>query len=84
MLLVLFSLIQGEKEMKENGTGADLAAIKPVFKSFTNEIMAESGITVPSSEWSHSGGKKGTHSEHLGFILAQLQYMQRAYPNMTW
>jgi ring-1,2-phenylacetyl-CoA epoxidase subunit PaaC len=80
----LFEETALEKEMKENGTGADLAAIKPVFKSFTNEIMAEAGITVPSSEWAHSGGKKGTHSEHLGFILAELQYMQRAYPNMTW
>jgi ring-1,2-phenylacetyl-CoA epoxidase subunit PaaC len=80
----LFEETALEKEMKENGTGADLSAIKPVFKSFTNEIMAEAGITVPSSEWAHSGGKKGTHSEHLGFILTQLQYMQRAYPNMTW
>ncbi|WP_197090131.1 Phenylacetic acid catabolic protein, partial [Crocosphaera watsonii] len=30
------------------------------------------------------GGKKGVHTEHLGFILADLQYMQRTYPNMDW
>jgi ring-1,2-phenylacetyl-CoA epoxidase subunit PaaC len=32
----------------------------------------------------HSGGKKGIHSESLGFILAEMQFLQRAYPDATW
>jgi len=73
-----------EKEMKGNGIGADLALIKMEFKSFTNEVMTEAGLKIPESNWSHSGGKKGTHSEYLGFILTELQYMQRSYPGMNW
>lgn len=80
----LFEETDVEKEMKENGIGANLNGIKPMFKSFTNEVLTEAGIKLPESDWSHSGGKKGTHSEHLGFILTQLQYMQRAYPGMNW
>ena len=39
---------------------------------------------MPEIAWSQSGGKDGIHSEHMGYILADLQYMQRAYPNMNW
>ncbi|MEZ4953551.1 MAG: Phenylacetic acid catabolic protein [Saprospiraceae bacterium] len=43
--------------------------------------VKEATLEIPENIFSHSGGKKGIHSEHLGYILSQLQYMQRAYPN---
>lgn len=73
-----------EKEMKESGVGADLNEIRELCFPKIKTVLEEATLTVPESVWSHSGGKKGIHSEHLGFILAQLQYMQRAYPNMAW
>lgn len=49
------------------------------------EIFNEATIDLPDTKvWMHEGGKTGTHSEHLGYILADLQFMQRAYPGMEW
>lgn len=41
-------------------------------------------LTVPNAGWMQTGGKTGTHTEHLGYILTELQYMQRVYPDMQW
>ncbi len=73
-----------EKEMKENGIGADLNKIRKQYFENIESVLQEATLEIPENIFSHSGGKKGVHSEHLGYILAQLQYMQRAYPNMAW
>jgi ring-1,2-phenylacetyl-CoA epoxidase subunit PaaC len=39
---------------------------------------------MPKNGWMHTGGKSGNHTEHLGYILAELQFIQRAYPNSEW
>ena len=80
----LFEETDVEKEMKELGIGADLAKVQAEFERFTTEIFAEATLQIPSTGWSQSGGKRGVHSEHLGFILADFQYMQRTYPSMVW
>ena len=73
-----------EKEMKEKGIGADLNKIRKQYFENIKSLLSEATLEVPENIFSHSGGKKGVHSEHLGYILADLQYMQRAYPNMEW
>ncbi len=47
-------------------------------------VIAEATLTLPENGWMQEGGKDGTHTEHIGFILSELQFMQRAYPNMEW
>lgn len=73
-----------EKEMKEKGIGADLNKIRKQYFENIEALLKEATLEIPENIFSHSGGKKGIHSEHLGYILSQLQYMQRAYPNMVW
>ena len=73
-----------EKEMKENGIGADLNKIRTAYFENINALLKEATLKTPENIFSHSGGKNGVHSEHMGYILSNLQYMQRAYPNMTW
>jgi len=73
-----------EKEMKENGIGADLSKIQPDFLTTVSETFAEAQLKVPESPMRMVKGKEGIHSEQLGFILSDFQYMQRAYPNMEW
>lgn len=80
----LFEETPIEKKMKEAGIGADLAIIRAEFESFVTAVLDEATLVKPEPVWSKAQGKKGIHSEHLGFILAELQYMQRAYPNMVW
>ena len=73
-----------EKEMKDQGIGPDLNQVKKAFDNNIESIVAETGITIPGNLRLYDDGKNGVHSEHLGYILSQLQYMQRTYPNMTW
>ena len=47
-------------------------------------VFSEAGLSYPADGWMHTGGKEGTHTEQLGYILAELQFMQRAYPNSEW
>lgn len=71
-------------KMAEAGIGADLNAIKPAIQEKVAEILKIATLQVPADEWMQSGGKEGRHTENMGFILSEMQYMQRAYPNMEW
>ena len=66
------------------GYGVDLATIKPLWEARVASIFTDAGMQTPSGKWMQQGGKNGTHTEHLGYILAEMQYMQRAYPGMEW
>ena len=47
-------------------------------------VLREATLSVPQASWSIGGGKKGIHSEHLGFLLAEMQFPPRAYPDAKW
>ncbi|MCB0641012.1 MAG: phenylacetate-CoA oxygenase subunit PaaC, partial [Phaeodactylibacter sp.] len=80
----LFEETALEQAMKAEGIGADLAAIKPGYFADVEAVLKAATLQKPTSTHRHSSGKGGVHTEQLGYILAELQYMQRAYPNMTW
>ena len=73
-----------DNEMHSLGIAPDLEDIKVAFYPKINEVLKEATLIIPESTYAHSGGKKGIHTEHMGFILSDLQYMQRAYPKMEW
>jgi len=73
-----------DKAMLAEGIGVDLAAIKTKWMDRVNAVLEEATLTLPANNWMHSGGKECRHSENLGFILAEMQFMQRAYPDMEW
>lgn len=62
----------------------DVAALKESWMQKIKTVFDEAGLPVPEKIFMQSGGKTGTHTEHLGYILSELQYMQRAYPNSQW
>ncbi len=80
----LFRETKIEKEMKELGIGADLSLIKTSFNQKIKEVFEEATLEIPDTPSRQTNGKTGIHTEQMGFILAEFQYMQRAYPNMTW
>ena len=49
-----------------------------------NSVFNEAGLPLPGKVFMHTGGKEGKHTEQLGYILTELQYMQRAYPGSEW
>jgi ring-1,2-phenylacetyl-CoA epoxidase subunit PaaC len=66
------------------GIAPDIIAIQPLWQSKVQQVLEEATLELPAAGWMQSGGKTGTHTEHLGFILADLQYMQRTYPGCEW
>ncbi len=68
----------------ENEIGPDLNQIKQLWEEEVAEVLQEATLTKPSIDWTHKGGKQGYHTEHLGYILAEMQYLQRAYPDAKW
>ncbi len=80
----LFHLTEDDKEAIETGIGSDVTNLKEKYNQKIKEILEEATLTIPEIKWFQKGGKQGIHSEHMGYLLADLQYMQRAYPNMVW
>jgi len=62
----------------------DLAAIKIDWINEVKEILEEATLSLPENVFMQSGGKQGVHTENLGYILADLQYLQRTFPNAEW
>ena len=71
-------------ELQKSGIGVDLLAIKSLHSAKIEEILSRATLEKPASSWMQSGGKLGRHSEHLGYILADMQFLQRAYPGQKW
>ena len=80
----LFYTDEVEAALIEHGIVPDLNAIRLEWERTVNEVLEEATLNIPQTGWEQKGGRVGYHSEHLGYILAELQYRQRAYPGMTW
>ena len=70
--------------MAAAGVAPELAAVKAAWLRTVADVMAEATLTLPAGEFQHKGGKTGRHTEALGFILADMQFLQRAYPGGVW
>ena len=79
-------LIAASYELRDMSTpqGFDLTILKPKWEEKVKDIIVEATLPWPGECFQQVGGKEGKHSEHLGYILAELQYMQRAYPGCEW
>lgn len=80
----LFEMGDGEKCLAANGVVADRLAIKSVWDRTIDRVLAEATLARPADRWMQSGGRHGRHSEHLGRALAEMQFLQRAYPGASW
>ena len=66
------------------GIGVDVSLLKTKWEEKVKEIFTEAALSYPDRVFMQTGGKEGKHTEYLGFILAELQFMQRAYPGCEW
>lgn len=80
----LFLQTDADKEMVELGVGVDTTNFKEEYYRQVSEVLTEAKINIPEGKYFQKGGKQGIHTEDMGFILAELQYMQRTYPNLKW
>ena len=68
----------------KEGIAVDLEKLRPAISHTIDQVLDRATLKRPEDGWMMKGGRKGVHSEHLGFILADMQFMQRAYPGMEW
>jgi len=61
-----------------------LSELKPQWQENVRQVFNTATLPMPKIVWAQSGGRKGQHGEEMGFLLTELQYMQRSYPGMTW
>jgi ring-1,2-phenylacetyl-CoA epoxidase subunit PaaC len=80
----LFAPAAYEQTMVLAGIAVDPALVRGSWESKVGEVFAEAGLTARAETWMQTGGKEGKHTEHLGYLLAEMQFLQRAYPNCEW
>ncbi len=80
----LFHMTNYDRLAVDSGIGIDVTTLKEKYYQRIGEVLEEATLTIPKIKWFQKGGKQGIHSEHMGYLLADLQYMQRTYPNMKW
>lgn len=80
----LFTPTVTEKALFEQGIAPDYLTIEKQWKEHVAKVFEAATLTVPENVFMQKGGKEGRHSEHMGYLLTELQYMQRTYPGMQW
>lgn len=84
----LFQPADFEQSLQQSGISPDLAPLKVKWESKIQAVLAEATLSGDeekrSTAWMQTGGKDGRHTEHLGYILTELQFLQRAYPGSEW
>lgn len=74
-----------DEVLEAQGVATDVAALREPWLAQLRHTLAEATLTLPAPEaWMQKGGKQGRHGEHLGFLLAEMQFLQRAYPGVQW
>lgn len=80
----LFEMNEIDSVLIKENIVPDLSLLKPKWNNMLSEIFEKATLKKPEDGFMHTGSRKGIHSENLGFILAEMQYLPRAYPNATW
>ena len=80
----LFEMNQVDNNMLTQKTGVDCLSIKAKWDQIINEVLSEATLKRPENTHMTSGGREGIHTEHLGHMLSDMQYLQRAFPDAKW
>lgn len=66
------------------GIAPQPSSLRPAFAATVSEVFARAGLEPPTAPFVQRGGREGRHGEAMGHLLAELQFMQRAYPGARW
>ncbi len=80
----LFAMDDVDESALSAGAGIDKAALRSAWDQRIDAILGEATLTRPPPRRATLGGRRGRHSEHLGHLLSEMQFLQRAYPGATW
>jgi ring-1,2-phenylacetyl-CoA epoxidase subunit PaaC len=80
----MFQATDYETAMIQEINAPNPVSLKEPWRQHVLTVFEQAKLPYPSDKWMHQGGKDGRHTEHLGYILADMQYLQRTYPGATW
>ncbi|MDX7998651.1 phenylacetate-CoA oxygenase subunit PaaC [Xenorhabdus sp. Reich] len=80
----LFHCDEIEQRLAEDGIAVDPRTLHEPWLKIINDTFAEATLEIPAEAPYRQGGKQGLHTEHLGYMLTEMQYLQRTYPNSNW
>ena len=80
----LFEMLEWEAQLVEAGIAVDRSRLQAPWDTYVQKFLAVSEIDYQDSKLQIRGGRNGIHTEHLGQMLCEMQYLQRSYPNMNW
>jgi ring-1,2-phenylacetyl-CoA epoxidase subunit PaaC len=73
-----------DEALAEAGVAPKPSSLRPAWEGHVGAALNQATLQTPAGAFAHKGGKRGVHSEHLGFLLAEMQFLQRAYPAAVW
>lgn len=81
----MFRSDEVDQVLDAQGIVTDVSMLREPWLEQVGNTLAEATLTMPPADaWMQKGGKQGRHGEHLGFLLAEMQFLQRAYPGAQW
>jgi ring-1,2-phenylacetyl-CoA epoxidase subunit PaaC len=80
----MFDMDEVDSVLIKAGIVPDLNSVKAAWEKKVHEVIAEATLQIPTTVFKQKGSRDGKHSEHLGFLLAEMQYVHRAHPNAKW
>ncbi|TND07835.1 MAG: ring-1,2-phenylacetyl-CoA epoxidase subunit PaaC [Bacteroidetes bacterium] len=80
----IFAQTEGDALLIKEGIAADAATLKPKWDAMIKETLTKATLKMPEGGFMMKGSREGKHTEHLTYILGELQFLQRTYPGMEW
>ncbi len=80
----MFESDEIDQQLVDAGVAIDPESLREQWHATINEVFQRAGLVEPESVWMQTGGRTGVHTEHLGFMLAEMQFLQRSYPGAEW
>jgi ring-1,2-phenylacetyl-CoA epoxidase subunit PaaC len=80
----MFEMDRDERALAAQGIAIDRPSLRSKWEESVATVLVEATLKQPATGWAQTGGRSGRHSEHLGHLLAEMQFLQRAYPGATW
>ena len=80
----MFEMDEVDMILADAGVGVDVRELKEAWKTIVDDVMEEANLTLPTNNFMMTGSKEGMHTEALGHMLAEMQFLPRAYPDAKW
>ena len=80
----LFDMNEVDEVLIKQGIAVDLKFLKPQWEKIIEQVLESATLKKPENSWQQHGSRDAKHTEHLGFLLPEMQYMQRTYPGVQW